>query len=278
MILTNEYGAPDAFVKAIEGDPYSKGDADFSATELLKPPQIVRLYNEHEDTVTTDVRDEWWKLLGKGVHNVLENYGEGSREQRFFAECEGVKVSGAIDLLGDDGAITDYKVTSVFTIQRGLKADWEQQLNIYAWLLRQNDITATSLTIVGLCRDWMKSRAETTLKAGYPQSPIVPIKVPLWRPERQDDFVAGRVRVHTMENTIPCTPEERWARGGYTVLGGGLKPRSFDTMSEAATYINTKKKPGRTFSISEGGAKFVRCEAWCPVSDHCPQWRGGAGE
>ena len=272
MILTNEYGAPDAFVKAIEGDPYSKGDADFSATELLKPPQIVRLYNEHEDTVTTDVRDEWWKLLGKGVHSVLENYGEGSREQRFFAECEGVKVSGAIDLLGDDGAVTDYKVTSVFTIQRGLKSDWEQQLNIYAWLLRQNDITATSLTIVGLCRDWIKSRAEA--KADYPQSPIVPIKVPLWRPERQDDFVAGRVRVHTMENTIPCTPEERWARGGYTVLGGGLKPRSFDTMSEAATYINTKKKPGRTFSISEGGAKFVRCEDWCPVSDHCPQWRG----
>ena len=331
MILTNNWRAPDAFVKAIEGDPYSKGDADFSATELLKPPQIVRLYNEHEDTVTTDVRDEWWKLLGKGVHAILEQrpkceqcYGTGEcwsgeathelwwerpittwdkfkawtrgdrcvpcnscdgtgliddgkvREQRFFAECGGVKISGAMDLLGDDGAVTDYKVTSVFTIQRGLKADWEQQLNIYAWLLKQNDITVTSLTIVGLCRDWMKSRAEA--KADYPQSPIVSIKVPLWRPERQDDFVAGRVRVHTMENTIPCTPEERWARGGYTVLGGGLKPKSFDTMSEAATYINTKQKPGRTFSISEGSAKFVRCEAWCPVSDHCPQWRGEANE
>ena len=276
MILTNNWRAPDAFVKAIEGDPYSKGDADFSATELLKPPQIVRLYNEHEDTVTSDVRDEWWKLLGKGVHNVLENYGEGLREQRFFAECEGVKISGAMDLLSDEGAVTDYKVTSVFTIQRGLKTDWEQQLNIYAWLLKQNDITATSLTIVGLCRDWIKSRAEA--KADYPQSPIVPIKVPLWRPERQDDFVASRVRVHTMEKTIPCTPEERWARGGYTVLGGGLKPRSFDTMSEAANYINMKQKPGRTFSIKEGNAKFVRCEAWCPVSDHCPQWRGGANE
>ena len=273
MILTNDYGAPDAFVRAIEGDPYSKGDADFSATELLKPPQIVRLYNEHEDTVTSDVRDEWWKLLGKGVHNVLENYGEGLREQRFFAECEGVKISGAMDLLSDEGAVTDYKVTSVFTVQRGLKTDWEQQLNIYAWLLRQNDITVTSLEIVALCRDWIFSRAEA--KRDYPQSPIVPMKVPLWRPERQDDFVAGRVRAHTMENTLPCTPEERWARGGYTVLGGGLKPRSFDTMSEAANYINMKEKPGRSFTITEGGAKFVRCENWCPVSEHCPQWKGG---
>jgi hypothetical protein len=276
MILTNDYGAPDAFVKAIEGDPYSKGDADFSATELLKPPQIVRLYNEHEDTVTSDVRDEWWKLLGKGVHNVLEDYGEGLREQRFFAECEGVKISGAMDLLSDEGAVTDYKVTSVFTVQRGLKTDWEQQLNIYAWLLRQNDITVTSLEIVALCRDWIFSRAEA--KRDYPQSPIVPMKVPLWRPERQDDFVAGRVRAHTMENTLPCTPEERWARGGYIVLGGGLKPRSFDTMSEASNYISTKEKPGRSFTITEGGAKFVRCENWCPVSEHCPQWRGGGKE
>ena len=173
-----------------------------------------------------------------------------------------------------DGAVTDYKVTSVFTIQRGLKPDWEQQLNIYAWLLRQNGITATSLTIVGLCRDWVQSRA--AVKRDYPQSPIVPIRVPLWRDERQDTFVENRVRVHTMENTLPCTPEERWARGGYTVLGGGLKPRSFDSLNEAANYINIKEKPGRTFSIKEGGAKFVRCEAWCSISDHCPQWKGGS--
>ena len=273
MSLTNEYGAPDVFVRAVEGDPYTKGEADFSATELLKPPQIVRLTKKHEDSITTDVRDEWWKLLGKGVHNILEQYGEGLCEERFFAECNGIKISGAIDMLVD-GAVTDYKVTSVFTIQRGLKTDWEQQLNIYAWLLRQNDITATSLEIVGLCRDWIQSRA--AVKRDYPQSPIVPIKVPLWRDERQDKFVEDRVRVHTMENTLPCTPEERWARGGYSVLGGGLKPRSFDSLNEAANYITQNEKPGRTFSIQEGGAKFVRCESWCSVSDHCPQWKGGS--
>ena len=67
MSLTNEYGAPDVFVRAVEGDPYTKGEADFSATELLKPPQIVRLTKKHEDSITTDVRDEWWKLLGKAT-------------------------------------------------------------------------------------------------------------------------------------------------------------------------------------------------------------------
>ena len=327
MPLTNKYGSPDVFIRAIENDPYSKGAADFSATELLKPPQIVRLYNEHEDTITSDVRDEWWKLLGKGVHAILEQrpkceqcYGTGERwsgevthelswrrpitiwdkmkawemgarcvpcnscdgtgwfddgkvrEQRFFAECEGMKISGAIDLLDDDGAVTDYKVTSVYTIQRGLKSEWEQQLNIYAWLLRQNGMAATKLTIVGLCRDWQLSRAN--LKKDYPQSPIVPISVPLWSDRRQDDFVAQRVRVHTMDNTLPCTPEERWARGGYTVFSDRLKPKTFDTMQEAAAFIQSKQKPGVHYSIKEGAAKFIRCESWCPVSDYCPQWKG----
>jgi len=120
----------------------------------------------------------------------------------------------------------------------------------------------------------MKSRAEA--KADYPQSPIVLIKVPLWRPERQDDFVAGRVRVHTMEKTIPCTPEERWARGAYQVNpmhGGGGKPRSFDTLQDVTDYINNKKTG--SYKIIDGDAKYVRCESWCEVAEFCPQWKGG---
>ena len=119
MKLTNQFGAPDAFVKALEDDSYTKGEADFSVTGLIQPPQISRLREQYEDKLSSDVRDRIWMLLGTSVHNTLEKYGDGLVEQRLFAECDGTVISGAIDL-DKDGHITDYKVTSVFTVQKAL--------------------------------------------------------------------------------------------------------------------------------------------------------------
>jgi len=277
MKLTNEFGAPDEIVKAIQNDPYTKDGADFSVTELIKPPQIRRLWKEHDEDISIDVRDEIWKLLGKGVHAAIEQAGgEGTKEQRFHAKHNDLTISGAIDLIGDDGLITDYKVTSAYSVQKGLKEDWERQLNLYAWLLRQNGITANKLQIVAICRDWMKSRVG---KYDYPDSMVVVLSVPLWRDGRQDDYVDQRVRVHTQESTIPCTPEERWARGAYQVNpthSKGGKPRSFDTLQDATNYIN-KQKTG-SYTIKDGDAKFVRCESWCEVAPFCPQWKGDKGD
>ena len=274
MKLTNNYGAPDSIVDAIRSDPYTKDGADFSITELIKPPQIRRLWNKHEDDISVDVREQIWKLLGTGVHAAIERAdSEGTKEKRFHAEHDGVTISGAIDLIRDDGSVVDYKVTSTYSVQRGLKEDWEKQLNLYAWLLRQNDITATKLNIVCICRDWMKSRVG---KYDYPESPVVVLSVPIWRDGRQDDYVDQRVRVHSQESTIPCTPEERWARGAYQVNpthSGGGKPRSFDSLQDATNYVN-KQKTG-SYTIKDGDAKYVRCESWCEVAEFCPQWKGG---
>ena len=277
MKLTNNYGAPDSIVDAVRNDSYTKDGADFSVTELIKPPQIRRLWNKHEEDISVDVREQIWKLLGTGVHAAIEQADSaGIKEQRFHAEHDGVTISGAIDLVEDNGSVTDYKVTSTYSVQRGLKEDWEKQLNLYAWLLRQNGIAATKLNIVCICRDWMRSRVG---KYDYPESPVVVLSVPIWRDGRQDDYVDQRVRVHTQEATIPCTPEERWARGAYQVNpmhSGGGKPRSFDTMREATDYIN-KKKTG-SYRVVDGDAKYVRCESWCEVAPFCPQWKGDKGD
>ena len=274
MKITNVHGAPDVFVRAAQNDSYSMGDADISVTGLIQPPQIARLRKKHEDKLSSDVRDELWKLLGTGVHSILEANNPGTSEKRYFADhTYGVKISGAIDLL-EDGAVTDYKVTSVYTVQQPLKKDWESQLNLYAWLLRQNDIEATSLTIVAVCRDWMRSKVEKF--NNYPSSPIVVIPVPLWLPKVQDDFVNERVTIHTAEDTAPCTNEERWARGGYKVVSNTGKLVKRNSLAEAAEWINKQKKGH--YSVVDEEPKFVRCESWCDVSEFCPQWRGEGNE
>ncbi len=78
MKLTNKFDTPDAIVAAIEADPYTKDGADFSVTELISPPQIRRLWKKHHEDISIDVRDEVWKLLGKGVHAALEQAGDVS--------------------------------------------------------------------------------------------------------------------------------------------------------------------------------------------------------
>ena len=196
----------------------------------------------------------------------------GIKEQRFHATHDGTTISGAVDLI-EDGVVTDYKVTSVLSVQKGLKVDWESQLNLYAWLLRQNDVATTSLNIVTILRDWMKSRAG---KPDYPDSPVVVLKVPVWSDERQDRYLDQRVRIHRQEATIPCTPEERWARGAYEVTGGRGRPKPFDTRNKAIGYVTEQDNP--KLRVVEGNAKFIRCESWCDVAEFCPQWNSNTGD
>ena len=279
MNITNMHGAPESILQAVTADPYTKGEADFSVTELIKPPQINRLWAEHENKISMDVRDEFWKLLGRGVHNVLEQYSDGGvSEERHFAKVGDLTVSGAIDLVSN-GMVTDYKVTSTYSVMKGLKPEWEQQLNMYSWLLRQNDISSSSLRIVALCRDWIRSRSDRSQK--YPASPIVILPVPKWPDEQQDQYIEERVRVHMDESTIPCTSEERWARGKYMVTGTDVKlkkPKLFDTLMEASVWTQGKENPakGIAYQITETTPTYVRCEGnWCGVRDFCPQYQGG---
>ncbi len=237
MNITNQHGAPEQFVRAIQNDGYSKGEADFSATGLLRPPQISRLESIHEDRLSNDVADRLFALLGTGVHAVLEGHApEGALvEKRWFAEMDGYVVSGAIDLY-HDGHVTDYKVTGTYSTMVG-KPEWEQQLNIYAWLLRENDMPIESLTICAICRDWSAMKKNPHPKKShrkYPDSPIVPMDIPLWLPRAAEDFVRQRIDLHTAEHPAPCTDDERWARSG---------------------------------------GRYIRCENYCSVSDFCPQYQ-----
>src|SRR3990167_4110460 len=144
MILTNSGGLPDAILRALANDSYSKGEADYSCSELIDAPRIVLLKQRHESEIQEDATDLLWRLLGKLGHKLLEEAGADNAlmEERLFMPLLGRVLSGASDVaqwVYSNGKITDYKFTSVWTAIFGDRIqDWECQQNVYAELFEHH--------------------------------------------------------------------------------------------------------------------------------------------
>lgn len=72
MKITNKHNLPEGIVKAVTNDSYDKGNAHYSISQLIMPPQMLRLMQLHWNELTTDVADEIWKLFGSSVHYILD--------------------------------------------------------------------------------------------------------------------------------------------------------------------------------------------------------------
>ena len=291
MKYTNKHNIPQEIINAVHNDNYSRGKATISATGLLQPPRIRLLAQEHYDKLTIDVSDEIWKLLGQSVHTILERANENSEdtitEQRMFATVKDWTVSGQTDSIDVKSKILkDYKVTSVWSIVSALqegKAEWEQQLNIYAYLYKQNTgKTIDQLNIIAIARDWNKNQY---LRSGgdYPPSPITVLNIDLWSDEEQEAFINQRVSIHQeaevdylINDKLPlCTDEERWRRKDtYRVEKKGRKTavRVLDTQEEANEYIGGHKD-SKLLKVVEAKGECIRCANYCDVAEFCNQYK-----
>ena len=141
-MFTNLHNLPDPVVRALSDDKYDSGQVNSSVTTLIDSPQVKILNRKHKNDITVDVSERLWSVLGTAVHTMFEDYATGDylSEERLFAEVNGWKISGAIDIqkAEKDGTVSilDYKCTSVWSVIFG-KSSWEQQLNFYAWLVQQ---------------------------------------------------------------------------------------------------------------------------------------------
>lgn len=225
--ISNKYGLPDALVRFLERDPYTRGASRISATQLLSPPRLVQLLARYDQDIVVDVSDQLFLLWGKALHHVLD-HGTGNQdgttsEERLFSEIEGWRVSGQIDLqTKPDGLVlSDWKMTSVWSVMRE-KIEWEQQLNIYAWLSRQNGREPSRLQVVALLRDWNKREYERKAAEGYPPAAMHVVQVKMWPQQAAEDYVRDRVKRHQLAaieydmgvEPPECTDEERWLRPG----------------------------------------------------------------
>ena len=110
MIVTNKKNLPQGIVDAVKKDYYSKGDAKFSVTGLLQPPQVRRLMALNFEELTTDASDEIWKLFGSAVHHILDR-GQGKTEREAEDTIKVAKLQMEFDSemeLRKEGRGTDY--------------------------------------------------------------------------------------------------------------------------------------------------------------------------
>ena len=167
MRLTNKHNLPKPGVDSLTKNNYSRGSSNRSITQLIDSPRIRILRAEHDAEMTEDASDKVWSVLGTAVHNMFEDAvseKEHISEERLFIEQDGWEISGAIDLqeTESDGSVTvsDYKCTSVWSVMYG-KAEWANQLNAYAWLVRHvKKVPVSSCQIVAVLRDWKLSELQ----------------------------------------------------------------------------------------------------------------------
>ena len=280
MKITNKANLPDAVFNFISKNNYTPGKNDYSVTTLLRPSQMVQLERRHWDALEEDAIDRVWSVFGHAVHALLETHAsdEAEAEQRMYLGVLGRTIGGQVDHY-HEGAITDYKVTSAWTLVYGSRLhEWEEQLNIYAHLFRANGKPVGKLQICAILRDWDKNKAKQD--RNYPQSPLQVIDLRVWSPEECDYFINERVSHHIEaedlpdDALVPCTTSEMWQQATkYAVMReeGRRAIRVFDTEQEAKDYIASVSNP-RLF-VQQRQGKRTRCEEYCPVSQFCNQFK-----
>lgn len=280
MIITNKLNLPAPLVKAVTRPPREAKPNRIGVTELTQPPQLRGLTRRHEGELTEDASDRLWALLGSLLHDVLEGYAEGLdntiAEQKLEIEIDGWTVVGKYDLsemILEGELLTDWKLTSVYSLRDNdaVKPEWEAQINCYVYLLGQHGRTVTKAQIVAIGRDWNKSRARR--ERDYPQKGICIKPVVLWPAEQTLAYIKERVRLHKAaeQGVWPeCNAEDRWARPDiYALMKKGQKKAVKLYQSKHAAEFAV----ARDQYIVERPGESTRCEAYCPVSNICEQFK-----
>lgn len=272
MNLTNRMNLPQAIVDAVRNDPYSRGSADLSVTQLIGPPRKTALEKQFESRIVEDASDRIWSLLGQSIHTILERANRlGIAERRLSIQVEGWTISGGMDLYEEDGVLVDYKTTSAWSMKGGVKDEWEKQLNVYAEILRQNGHPVKGLRVVGVLRDW--SKMEAARSPDYPQMGVATLDVPLWQEDIARLYIRDRVILHQQSRvSLPlCTPEERWEKPTVFALmkqGGKKAVKLYDNESDARSHASTDPK---LLYVQARPGESTRCKFYCSVSQFCSQ-------
>jgi hypothetical protein len=257
---------PSPFLRAMQNNVYTKGDSQFSVTQLIGPPQRTWLATLHEKQETP--YSSFAAFLGTAMHAVLEANVDPSQgeiaEERMFATICGAKVSGQLDHL-EKKTLFDYKTTR--GAQDAMKPDHRTQVNANGYLATLNGHEVEHVAIVYIQMDW--SYMQSSLNPLYPQSPYK-IFVEDYDQQSAIDFFNRAIPEHLAAlegKPRECTRDEKWQKDdSYALMKTGAKRASkvCSTRAEAESLI----KPGQFIQERPGERTF--CSSFCGFNQ-CPQ-------
>lgn len=282
MKFTNKFNLPPDIYKACAVEQHKPEPNRYGVTSLIAPAYIRQLTIKHWDKIEVDASTRLWAVLGEAVHLLMDKYNkpEGITPiRKLETEIDGITIVGVTDNydINETGNITDYKCTSVFSFIGGLKQDWEQQLNVYAWLAYKHGIKINTLQIEAILRDWVVSKS---IQSNYPPIPFQWVSVPLWSTEKTEQFIKNRLTSHQKYGII-CTDEERWRRPTvYAVMKKGNKKalacnnyvngdKIPFTREDATKWISENQKKNENLYIEERPGDCLRCRYYCNVKQFC---------
>jgi hypothetical protein len=165
----NVHNLPAPLVRALTPERRVPTPGRLSVTTLLDSPLRRILSMKHFHAVEEEVSDNLWALLGSAVHYVIEKGSPDETETKLEIPFAGAIIVGVIDYHGDGHAI-DWKVTSVWSIIFADGKTWEQQLQIYAFMLYLVGKPIEKLSVYMILRDWNKR--EMQKNPDYPRIPF----------------------------------------------------------------------------------------------------------
>lgn len=265
---------------------------DYSVTDLLKPPRVCQLLKRHAKEIDAmpiteeEIQKAMKAFMGTALHSAFERslsqyanrYPKMDLlvERKLWDKVLGRRIVGKFDVYLN-GALYDFKSTSAWKWVYRQWQEYEDQLNIYAWLLGLSGVEVNVLNVIFWFTDWDKNNK----KPDYPQSMIEQATMKnLWPKKKQLKFVEALVKKHIDAENLPddylplCTLEEQWEQElkFAVILPGTPKAkRLLDTEEEAKKYIEEHEL--HTCIIERRGGRLTRCEDYCKANIFCSQWK-----
>jgi len=247
-VVENLFDAPYPLVIATLGEkrtPYE--DHQVALTSLCgdMPPTILKRRHDWFETVD----DSLWRLMGTGMHRVLEGADPARSEQSVVATVDGIEVRSRRDYYTKDCRILDWKLTSAWTgldMQKAgtnwpqVKPEYADQLALSAALeVLAHGTEPTGAAVVLVYRDWTPGQAKR-----YRNWPQRKRQTYVYPKDGWDLGLFDRTLVKTVHEFRACMGVE-----------DKHLPPCLDTW-------RPDKKTGLP----------TRCLSYCPVNEHCSQF------